>query len=132
MRPDEIYYVRRGRKYVQVNDPNAYMGLTEGAWMVIVRPGSTSIRWSIDPDHDAVDAALRDLEDVLCDALREAGKIRPMNQPISLKERKAWDVFTKTMGKDMPTFFCYESIQAMVDQAIKAFRAKMLERNKHE
>lgn len=130
MRPDETYYVKRGRRYVQINDPNAYIGLTKGAWLVLVKPGSTSIRNMVDPDYPAVDAALRDLEDVLCDALREASKLRPMKTPITLKERKAWDVFRKTMGPDMPTYFCYEAIQTMVDEAIKAFRAKMLERTK--
>lgn len=126
----KILYEKRGRRYIQVNDPWAYYGLGKGDWLVKVKPGVTSVRLQLEPDHAALDAALRDFEDALVDALHEASKLRSSNQKISEKERKAWDVFTAAMGADMPTYFAYPSLVEIAQAGVAAVREKILNTEK--
>lgn len=105
----EQFYVKRGKKYYPVNDPFAYDGLGEGAWLVTVDRGCQTIRTVLSPKFIELEAALRYLEDGLCNAMSEASKMRPRETPISEKEKKAWKVYEKTMGDDMPRYFCHAS-----------------------
>jgi len=104
----EVYKKENG-KFVPVNDPYAYDGLSEGAWLVIVEPGSKSIRKAVHPSFLKLEASLRYLEDGLCKAMSKAGELRPRTTRISEKEARAWKTFHDIMGDDMPTLFEYAS-----------------------
>ena len=125
----EQYYIKRGRKYIKVNDPGAYEGLGEGAWMVIVEKGCTSIRTAVNPKLIELDVALRYLEDGLCKAMSKASEMRPKRTPITLKEQKAWKAFRKTMGVDMPSYFYYASFQEIASHGCDYIKKIMLENN---
>lgn len=118
----DIFYRKVGKRYKAINDPYAWDGLTEGVWCVVVKPGGKSARRLVSPDMDSVDAALVEFKDILLQELYEASKLRPISTKITKKERAAWDVFEKTMGKDMPVYFTgFPSHQEMVDKAIDEF-----------
>ena len=125
----EQYYIKRGKKYYPVNDPGAYDGLSKGAWLVTVNKGCTSIRTAIDIKNIKLEAALKYLEDELCNAISEASKMRPSSYPISDKERKAWKAFEKIMGKDMPKYCEYPSNQEIANKGCQYLKKIMLENN---
>ena len=122
-------YEKVGKKFVPVNDPYAYDGLGKGSWLVIVKPGSKSIRTAIRPSFVELEASLRYLEDGLCEAMRKAGEMRSKTAQISLKEQKAWKVFMKTMEKDMPTLFEYASYSEIAEAGCEYIRKIMTENN---
>lgn len=118
----DIFYRKVGKRYKQINDPYAWDGLTEGVWCVHVKSGTKSARRLIQPDMDNLDAALVEFKDILIQELSEAAKCRPMKTEMSEKEQKAWGLFEKTMGEDLPRFFSgYDSYQEMVDKAVDKF-----------
>lgn len=125
----EQYYIKRGKKYFPVNDPGAYDGLKPGAWLVIVDKGCTSIRKAIDPKSIKLEAALRYLEDGLCKAISKASEMRPKTVRMSPKEIKAWDVYKKIVGKDIPTYFEFASHSEMAQKGCEYVRKIMLENN---
>jgi hypothetical protein len=125
----EQYYIKRGKKYFPVNDPGAYDGLGQGAWMVIVDKNCTSIRTIINPKFIELDAALKYLEDGLCRAIAKASEMRPTSEPIGEKEQKAWKAFRTIMGKDMPRYFQYASFSEISQKGRDYIRKIMLENN---
>lgn len=125
----EQYYIKRGKKYFKVNDPVAYDGLEKGAWLVIVKGNCTSIRSVVNPKLTELDAAMKYLEDSLCDALADASKMRPSSTPISKKEQEAWKTFEKTMGNDMPKYFEYASFSEIAQKGCAHIKKIMLENN---
>lgn len=125
----EQYYIKRGKKYFRVNDPGAYDGLGKGSWLVIVNDGCTSIRSVVNPKFIELDAALKYLEESLCDAMSKASEMRPMSIPISEKEQKAWKAFRTIVGKDMPRYFEYKSLSEIANKGCEYIKKIMLENN---
>jgi hypothetical protein len=125
-------YEKVGKKFVPVNDPYAYDGLGEGAWLVMVKPGSKSIRTAIRPSFIELETALRYLEDGLCEAMRKAGEMRPRTTKLSPKEQKAWNAYKKAMGKDMPTYLEYASLSEIAEAGCEYIHKIMVENNMSE
>lgn len=123
----EKLYVKRESRYVPINDPYAYRGLTNGTWMVVVTRGSTSCRRLIRPKCMELEAALHFLSEGLCKAMSDKSKMRPRQVKMSKKEIKAWRVYKKTMGKDMPRYFEYPSFQEIADAGAEYLRKVILE-----
>lgn len=123
------YYIKKNGRYIKAHDPGCLDGLTNGSWLVVVKRGSVSCKQYLKPKLMELEAALRYLEDGLCEAMIDASKIRSRNTKISDKERKAWDVFEKTMGKDMPTYFEYASTNEIIQKGCAYLRKIMLENN---
>jgi hypothetical protein len=125
----EQYYIKRGKRYFPVNDPGAYDGLGQGAWMVIVDKNCTSIRTVVNPKFIELDAALKYLEEGLCRAIAKASEMRPTSEPIGEKEQNAWKAFRTIMGKDMPRYFQYASFSEISQKGCEYIRKIMLENN---
>lgn len=123
------YYIKKGKRYIPVNDPLAYDGLEKGAWLVIVKNGSTSIRTQLNPKLAELDAALKYLEDGLADVIMKAGEMRPQKIKMSEKEQKAWKAYKKIVGDDMPNYFQFSSIQEISEKACNYIKKIMLENN---
>lgn len=92
-------YEKRGRRYLPVYDSEAYMGLFNGSWLVIVRDGCKSIR-SITPDRAAWVAAGEGARDAMVAAIMKASERRPRDEPLRAKEQRAFDAWRAIMGDD--------------------------------
>ena len=122
----EKFYIKRGSKYIPYNDPYAYDGLHNGTWLVVIDKG-VSCRSLIKPKCMELEAALHFLQEGLCRALSEKSKMRPKQVKMSKKEQKAWKIFEKTMGKDMPQYFEYASFSEIADAGCDYLRKVILE-----
>jgi len=110
--------------------------LKKGCWLVTVEKNSKSARW-IDPDFPELDAALEYVRDEMVKAMFEQSKLRPRTIKMSVKERKAWRAFKKTMGKDVPALFEYASLDEIAKAGCdvikqKAKKAKQARRKRME
>lgn len=90
-------YEKRGKRYYPVRDTEAYSGLGQGSWLVVVNKGVTSVRQVIKPDHAGFLAAARVAHDAMTKAVVRATELRPMNKP-SAREKKALAAFKEVMG----------------------------------
>ena len=66
----------------------------------MVYPGGSSRRYQIDPNHAAMIAAGRVAEDAISQALVKASEMRPHRNPITEKQRKAWENLSKAFGEE--------------------------------
>ena len=119
----EKLYTRQGSRFVPVHECRFFDALPEGAWLVIVGPGNTAIRRALNSAYAELEAAMRAAEDAMCTAMIEASKLRPMNQKMSDKERRAWAAYKEIMGDDIPRYLGeYASVQEIVQAGLDAIR----------
>ena len=98
-------YEKRGRRYHPVAERDTFDSWTNGAHLVVCKPGSRVVRFSIDPDHAALMAAVEPLRDKISDIVIAALAMKPSTRPITPKQRAAWAAFERAMGDDR---FCLE------------------------
>lgn len=98
----KIYYERIGRKYVPVAeyDSDYLDSFPKGDHLVMVYPGGQSRRFNIDPNYAAMIAAGRVAEDAICQALHQASESRPKKQPITERQRAAWQEMKAAFGDE--------------------------------
>lgn len=124
------YYVKKGKRYVPVNDPHAYEGLGKGIYLVAVRPGSTSIRTLLNPKFAELDAALDCLQEGLTKAIAKQSEMRPSSIPLTAREKKAWKAFDKIMGGEKTRLFAeFASYNEIAASGAAYIRKIMLENN---
>lgn len=101
----DTYYVKEGRKYKPVSyyDSQVMDGFPVGTHIVMVYPGGSSRRYSIDPDHAAMIAAGRVAEDAICRAINEAAELRPKQAILTLGQRRAWAKLAREFGDELCT-----------------------------
>jgi hypothetical protein len=92
---DKTLYVKRGRRYMPALEHTTYDFMAAGHYLLTVKPGSKQLTLLLTPDEAPLKAALRHPIDVLAQLLVEASKGRPMREPITQKQRDAWDRFVK-------------------------------------
>lgn len=112
-----ILYRKQGKRYIPVNDPNAYYGLDEGYWLVKVDPGCTSIRQCVHPDKAEIQAAAHSKQNKLMDIIRKAGEARPQKILLTKDEHNDWEAFIKKHGESFHTL-CYPSLQEVTEKII--------------
>jgi len=125
----EQLYTKKNGRYVAVNDPHAYDGLGRGTWLVVVKENGLSARNFVNPKIIELEAALHYLREGLCDAMYKASEMRPSSTVMSKNEKKAWKAFKKIVGKDMPRYFQYDSIQSVVDKGCEYVKDVMAKNN---
>ena len=122
----KIYYTKQGRKYVPVAEYDSELldSFPKGTHLVMVYPGGTSRRFSIDPNYAAMIAAGRVAEDAICRAITKASELRPQRSPITEGQKKAWEKLAKEMGDELCTLYgasvhdCAEAgVKAMMEEA---------------
>ena len=98
----DTFYVKEGRRYKPVSyyDSKVMDGFGVGTHIVMVYPGGSSRRYQIDPNHAAMIAAGRVAEDAISQALVKASEMRPHRNPITEKQRKAWENLSKAFGEE--------------------------------
>ena len=76
-------------------------------------------------------AASRVAEDAICSAIVKASEARPVRQPITDAQRKAWKRLAKEMGDELCSL-TYGSTRDHVDAGVKAMQAEADKLMKHE
>jgi hypothetical protein len=101
----KIYYEKRGRRYVPVNEYDSeYLdSFSRGTHLVMCYPGGQSRRYNIDPNYAALIAAGRVAEDAMCDAIRKSSELRPQRTPLTEGQRRAWKKLAKEFGDGLAT-----------------------------
>lgn len=124
----KIYYEKVGRKYVPVAEYDSqYLdSFPKGDHLVMCYPGGSSRRFRIDPALAPMIAAGRYAEDAISRALVQASEMRPHRQPITEKQRKAWDNLAKAFGDEryyveLPSAreITEAGVKAMIEEADK-------------
>ena len=89
-----------------------------GSHLVMCRPGSRVVRFSIDPDHAALMAAVEPLRDKISGIVMAALAMNPSTRPITPKQQAAWTEFARVMGNDR---FCleYNSARGVADDVAR-------------
>ena len=115
------FYRKQGKKYVPVTyyDSELDNSWHEGAHLVIVEPNTTIQRVGINPDFATVIAAASYARDAMANAIFEASKFRPVDQPLTQEQLDAWHQMEKVMGSRLYTLTS-TSAYDVVDAGIEA------------
>ena len=119
----KIYYEKRGRRYHPVSeyDNDLLDSFPKGAHLVLCYPGGQSRRYNIDPNYAALIAAGRVAEDAICEKIRQGSEARPKNQPITERQRQAWEEL-KTAFDDEFFSLTLPATRDLADVAVKAMQ----------
>ncbi len=119
---DRHHYQKIGKRYHKISDLNALDGLSNGAWLVVVEKGCTSIKKCIEPDNAAVEAAFKITEEKLVKIIGKACEARPKSTPLSPLEQKAIKAYYKVMGEEKILMFQYQIMYDMAQEILKAVK----------
>ena len=116
-----VFYKKVGRKYVPVSeyDQELLNSLPKGNHLAMVYPGGQSFRFSIEPALAPMIAAGRYAEDSMCEVLRKASEAKPIRQPLTEKQVKAWRKMQKEMGDEV-YYLQYPSDRDIVEAGVRA------------
>lgn len=93
---DETLYIKKGRRYKPWGMIYALGGLPQGTHLVVVKPGSQSMLYNVEPDRAALLAAMREATEAMIDAMREASELQPQQAPITQEQRDLLDKLKAT------------------------------------
>jgi len=120
------YYEKRGRRYLPVLESDVYAAFPEGHYLVSIQPGLKSITRAVEPDHAAVEHAMRHAATAMTEAMRKACEcLPPTRRPLTPKQKRGWEAWKREVGDDAMFYFDGVSMQDVVDAGIKALREKM-------
>lgn len=117
----KIYYEKVGRRYKPVfeYDSDFLDSFPRGNHLVMSYPGGKSRRYNIDPALAPMIAAGRYAEDSMCEVLRKASEAKPIRQPLTEKQVKAWRKMQKEMGDEV-YYLQYPSNRDIVEAGVRA------------
>jgi hypothetical protein len=124
----KLFYERVGRRYrpVYEYDNELLDAFPKGTHIVMVYPGGSSRRYSIDANYAAMIAAGRVAEDAVCQAMIKAAELRPKQNPITERQRLAWQELKESFGDELFTLngastrdIAEAGVQAMQAEALK-------------
>jgi len=120
-------FEKKGRRYYPVRDTAAYDGCGLGSWVVTVQKSDgctlTSMQRLVKPAHAEVLAAIAHVREAMLSAMTTANHIeRPVNRPMSAKQKRAWAAYQAVMAedKDVPMAFEGVSMHDIVDAGVRA------------
>lgn len=119
-------YQKVGRRYValSVYDPMALDSMPIGSHLVTVTPGVKFTRFSVEPNHAALLAALDLHRDALADVLRKAVQAEPTTAQRG-KRLKAWEAYKAALDEEDPVLTLSRKSAADV---VDALHRSILER----
>lgn len=131
---NRILYKKVGRRYIPIKQEYDYNCLQAGHWLINIMPGSTSLRYKLNPEveYPNLAAALEEYKDELISVMSNASKLRPHSIKMSKKEIRAWNKYKEIMGKDIPTYFGYMFLWDIVNEGIKKLEEKIIGKRKNE
>lgn len=129
----KTFYIKEGRKYVPVYDYDSDLmsAFPKGTHIVMSYPGGQSTRYNIDPNYAAMIAAGRVAEDAICDAIYKESEARPKEQPITERQRAAWEEMKAAFGDE---FFSltFSSTRDLAEAGVNAMQAEANKLLTHE
>lgn len=119
----KVFYEKRGRRYVPVAeyDPDFVDSFPKGTHIVMCYPGGKSLKYDIDPAFAPMIAAGRYAEDAICDAIHKHNEARPKRQPITERQRAAWEELKAAFDDDLFTIQ-YSSMRELAEAGVKAMQ----------
>lgn len=122
----EIYYIKRGRRYVAVRqyDDGLLDALPQGSHMVIVTPGCRSTLYNVDPANAPALAAIETHKNKLCKVLMDASAMRPARAKLTERQAAAWEKLRKELGDSVATLHV-DSANDIIEALSKAIQKEM-------
>ena len=119
----EIFYKKVGRRYVPVSEYDSEFldSYTWGAHLVVVKHGSTSKKYNIDPAFAPMIAAGRYAEDAMAKVLSDASSARISCREITPTQQRAWDVLKKSFNGDL-YYYEYPSTHEAIQAGLAAMQ----------
>ena len=119
----KVFYEKVGRRYVPVAEyDSTYLdSFPKGTHIVMCYPGGSSRRFNIDPALGPMIAAGRFAEDDISKAIVAASEMRPHKNPITEKQRKAWENLAKAFG-DERYYIEIPSAREIAEAGVKAMQ----------
>ena len=100
----KVFYEKVGRRYKPVReyDSEFAYALPQGAHLILVCPGSTTTRHSVDPAYAPMIAAGHLALDAISRHIMEVSALRPpeQNKPLTQEQVDAWHALARAMGQD--------------------------------
>jgi len=129
----KIYYERVGRRYKPVYEYDSELqdAMPKGTHLVTCYPGGKSTQYNIDPNYAAMIAAGRVAEDAICNAIYKQSEAKPKRQPITERQRAAWEELKAAFGDDMFTIQ-YSSMRDLAEAGVKAMQEEANKLMQHE
>ena len=109
-------------EFLAVHDTEAYRGLSDGCWMVMVEKGCTSIRKCIEPAKIALQFATMMMSNRICKYLSKASELQTNNvsgKPYTKKQLKIIEQLHGLPDKDKFLYFQYDSLSGMAENILK-------------
>lgn len=100
----EIFYKKRGRKYIPVSeyDHDLLSSVPEGTHLVICRPGLRSTRYNIDANYAALIAAsFVAREKIISSLFDSANKYTPSREPLTPEQIELWEKLNASFGENI-------------------------------
>ncbi len=123
----KIYYEKKGRRYVPVSEYDSeYLdSFPKGNHLVMCYPGGSSRRFNIDPAYAPMIAAGRVAEDAISKHIMDVSALRvpDRERPLTDEQRKAWEAFSKAMGKEVYALE-YCSYREAAEAGVKAMMSE--------
>jgi hypothetical protein len=116
-------YKKAGRRYVPVGefDNEAVDHLPYGYHMIVVRKGSRSTHYNIDPNLAALTAAATVADEAMVTAMVKASEYKPSRTPLTPRQIRAWDEL-KAAFSDELAGLTRDSARDIVQAGIKAMQ----------
>ena len=129
----KLYYIKEGRRYVPVAeyDQDLMSSFPKGTHIVMSYPGGQSTRYGIDPAYAPMIAAGRYAEDAICNALYKQSEAKPKQQPITERQRQAWEELKKAFGDELFSLQ-FSSIRDLAEVGVNAMQAEADKLLQHE
>lgn len=119
---NDTLYIKKGRRYKPWGMIYDLNGLPEGAHLVVVKPGSQSMLYNVEPDRAALLAAMREATEYMIDSMREASELQSQQVPITQEQRDLLDKL-KATGFNA-SVWSRGSLRDMIDAGMKALEAR--------
>ena len=129
----KLFYEKVGRRYrpVYEYDNELLDAFPKGTHIVMCYPGGSSRRYNIDANYAAMIAAGRVAEDAVCQAIIKAAELRPKKNPLTERQRLAWQELKESFGDELFTLngastrdIAEAGVQAMQAEADKLMQNK--------
>jgi hypothetical protein len=112
-------YKKQGRRYIPVQDTEAYNGLENGCWLVKVEKGSTAYRQTKEPAMAALQFATLIATNKIVKYLSQVSEARPSTRQHTKKQLKAFKVMKEILGEEDKFFYWeYESLHGMAEKIV--------------
>jgi len=116
----ETYYIKVDDEYEPVSyyDSNMSDAMPEGSHLVVVKPGSVSRLYNVDPAFASMIAAGKYAEDAMSKALHKASEANPKEKEVTQEQMDAWDKCKLAFNNDhfMITYpSAHDVVQAGID-----------------